>query len=72
MNITLTPDPPPRNSRWHKRIVTITPIPNTRTGNTLELECGHVVQSFGNLGRVDGVVRCDRCEAGERVMSAGV
>lgn len=57
----LEPDEGPRNTRYHMRIVRIERIPNTRTGNNVTLECGHGVQTFGDLGHADGVVLCAKC-----------
>lgn len=61
MDITLEPDPAPRKSQWHKRIVGTRPIPNTRTGHYLRLECGHWVQTFGDLDLLQGRVLCTEC-----------
>jgi len=57
----LEPDPEPRDSPFHKRIVSTRPIPNTRTGHVATLECGHVVQTFGWLSLAHGVVLCMQC-----------
>jgi hypothetical protein len=61
----LEPDEGPRDTRFHMRVVRIERIPNTRAGNHLTLECGHGVQSYGNLdhAKVDGEVRimCTKC-----------
>jgi hypothetical protein len=57
----LEPDPEPRESRWHKRIVSVRPIPNTLSGNWVDLECGHRVQTFGNLAHAKGFVMCLAC-----------
>jgi hypothetical protein len=57
----LEPDEGPRNTRFHKRIVRIERIPNTRAGNNVTLECGHGVQTFGNLEHAGGVVLCTKC-----------
>jgi hypothetical protein len=57
----LEPDEGPRDSAFHKRIVSIKTIPNTRAGHWLDLECGHRVQSFGNLAHANGVVLCTQC-----------
>jgi hypothetical protein len=43
------------------------PIPYTRTGNFLKLECGHIVQAFGK-SQAGGVILCMRCGcAGENL-----
>jgi hypothetical protein len=57
----LEPDEEPRSSPFHRRIVSATPIPNTRTGNDVELECHHVVKTFGNLDMAAGRVLCTQC-----------
>jgi hypothetical protein len=57
----LEPDEGPRNSRFHKRILKTTPIPQTRVGNYLDLECGHRVMTFGDLTHAGGVVLCTDC-----------
>lgn len=64
---TLEPDEEPRNTPFHKRILRATPLENTRSGNYLELECGHAVTSFGRLEHAAGVVLCVQCrdEAGQ-------
>jgi hypothetical protein len=61
----LEPDEGPRDSRFHKRILRVTPIPNTRTGNYLELECGHRSMAFGNLDAAGGRVLCLECRDGK-------
>ena len=57
----LEPDEGPRDTRHHKRIVRIKPIPNTFTAHEVTLECGHWVQTFGNLTHAGGVVLCTKC-----------
>lgn len=57
----LEPDEGPRNSRYHMRIMMIKNIPGTRTGHHLRLECGHEVQTFGDLAHCGGVVLCTAC-----------
>ena len=57
----MEPDEGPRASPDHKRIVKIERIPNTRSGNTATLECGHRVMTFGNLEHAEGVALCLRC-----------
>jgi hypothetical protein len=57
----LEPDEGPRTSRFHKKIVKAAPLPNTQSGNTLDLECGHRVMTFGNLAHAGGVVLCTQC-----------
>lgn len=61
MGINLEPDLEPRHTPWHKRIVNAVPIPNTKTGNVCYLECGHVVQTYGNLENAQGRVLCTQC-----------
>ena len=57
----LEPDDGPRDTPFHRRIVRIKPVPNTFTVNEVTLECGHWVQSFGNLALCGGVVLCTKC-----------
>ena len=57
----LEPDEGPRNTKHHMRIVRVERIANTRTGHNVTLECGHGVQTFGNLGQADGVILCTKC-----------
>jgi hypothetical protein len=57
----LEPDEGPRNTRFHKKIVRIERIANTRAGHTVTLECGHGVSTFGNLAHAEGVVLCTKC-----------
>lgn len=45
---------------YRRRIVSMAPIPHTRTGNTCILECGHVVQTFGKLDPI-GTYLCTEC-----------
>ena len=54
-------DEGPRDSPDLKRIVKTERIPNTRSGNTATLECGHRVMTFGNLEHAGGVVLCTAC-----------
>jgi len=60
------PDEGPRNTRHHKRIVSAAPIPGTRSGKTVTLECGHVVRTFGDLAHAGGVVLCTACRDARR------
>jgi hypothetical protein len=50
-----------RNSPFHKRIIKSESIPNTKAGSVCTLECGHVVQTFGDLKLADGKALCMRC-----------
>ena len=61
MNIRIEPDQPPRDSEWHKRIARTEPIPDTKSGKRLTLECGHMVQAFGSLCLTEGRVLCTQC-----------
>ena len=53
----------PRDTQWHKKIVKSDRIPGTKTGNNVWLECGHRVQTFGDLSHTGGVVLCQECLA---------
>jgi hypothetical protein len=57
----LEPDEGSRNTEFHMRIVAIEPVPNTRSGNYLTLECGHRTMAFGDLKHAGGVVLCSAC-----------
>jgi hypothetical protein len=57
----LEPDEGPREGPLYKRIVRTKPIPNTRSGHRVQLECGHTVMTFGNLAHACGVVFCTQC-----------
>jgi len=57
----LEPDEGPRNSPYHMRIVHVQKIPNTRAGNSVLLQCGHTVQTFGDLTHAAGVILCTKC-----------
>lgn len=59
--ITLEPDEGPRNTGFHRRILNVRKIPNTRTGYMLALDCGHQVMTFGNLGHAAGLILCTQC-----------
>ena len=62
MNVTIEPErPEDRHTPFHKRIVSVQPIPNTKTRNWCKLECGHVVQTFGDLRHANGVALCMKC-----------
>lgn len=61
MNIRIEPDTQPRDTAWHRKIVSFKPIQRTRSGNWLKLECGHIVQSFGSLAHAEGRVLCTQC-----------
>jgi hypothetical protein len=60
----LEPDEGPRNSSFHKRIVAVQAIPGTLKGNWCQLECGHVVQIYGDLKLANGVALCTQCRDG--------
>ena len=57
----IEPDEGPRDSRFHKRIVSAKKMAGTRGGNTVMLECGHGVLTFGDLAHAKGVVLCTKC-----------
>ena len=59
----LEPDEKPTRGglRFYKRIARAQRIAGTLSGHQLTLECGHRVQAFGELGRLDGAVLCTRC-----------
>ena len=59
--IYLEPDPEPRDSGHHKRIVGAAPLPGTQRGHQLTLECGHQPVAFGDLKQARGVVLCTMC-----------
>jgi len=50
-----------RDTPFHMRVMRVTPVPNTRQGNYLDLACGHRVMSFGDLELLDGLVLCTAC-----------
>jgi len=54
-------DEGPRDSKYHMRIMMIKNIPNTKSGHHLRLECGHEVNTFGDLSICGGVVLCVKC-----------
>lgn len=58
---TLEPDEGPRDTPFHKRIVSTQRIPNTQTGRQALLECGHLVMAFGNIEHANGVALCTKC-----------
>lgn len=56
----------PRDTRFHRAIVSAQAIPNTRAGHWLQLECGHVVQAFGDIAQAGGRALCTKCrDSGE-------
>lgn len=61
MDIKIEPDHGNPNP-FRRKIRHTTPIPNTRSGKVVTLECGHVVQTFGRLELApdDGVI-CTAC-----------
>ena len=61
MMLTIEADPEPRNTEYHRAIVRITPIEGTKTGNNVELDCGHRCQTFGSLAHAQGRIYCSRC-----------
>lgn len=62
MSPVIEPDDRARGlSRYHKRIVKTARIARTRSGHVCELECGHSVQTFGDLKHTAGFVLCVEC-----------
>ena len=57
----IEPDEGNRNSRFHMRILATKRIPNTLVGHFAQLECGHIVQMYGNLELTGGVALCTAC-----------
>ena len=60
----LEPDEGPRDTRFHKRIARMERLADTPRGNpvyNLTLECGHGVQTTGNLAPAAGVILCTKC-----------
>jgi hypothetical protein len=52
-------------ARSTRRLSARSRSPNTRSGNWCQLECGHVVQTFGDLRYANGVALCTRCRDGK-------
>ena len=61
--MTIEPDRPPRRTEFHRKILAVRPIPNTRSGHYIDLNCGHEVISFGDLSHAQGRVLCTVCRA---------
>jgi len=60
----IEPEPEPREiTEFHRTIVGTRPMPNTRSGNFVLLDCGHQVMTFGNLAHANGKVLCTVCRA---------
>lgn len=59
----LRPDGEPRDSKYHKRIVSVKPIPHTRSGHWVWLECGHKAHTYGDLAHANGLILCEQCIA---------
>jgi len=58
-------------SPWRRRVVESKLIPNTQSGYTVTLECGHMAQVFGRWQAADGFI-CTRCrDEAEHVKSPG-
>jgi hypothetical protein len=57
----IEPDDGPRNTRFHMRIVRKEPIRGTQSGMNVTLECGHGVQTYGDLSLAGGVLLCAKC-----------
>lgn len=62
----MEPDEGPRDSPFHMRILETTRIPHTKTGQRALLECGHVVMTFGDLAKANGVALCTECRDAAR------
>lgn len=64
MKITIEGErPEDRKTPFHKRIVEVVRLPNSRSGCECTLECGHKVRTFGTVQRLDGVALCQDCRA---------
>jgi hypothetical protein len=61
--ITIQPDPEPRESRFHKKIISVQDMPATRSGHVLTLECDHRPMVFGPVDILNGVAFCHACAA---------
>jgi hypothetical protein len=57
----LEPDEEPRQTLYHRQIVSAAAIPGTRSGHKTLLSCGHEVTTFGNLAHAAGILLCIRC-----------
>jgi hypothetical protein len=58
--ITFGPDT--GHGPYHRAFVNVVPIPDTKAGKILTLECGHMVQAFGDLRHANGKVLCAYCQ----------
>jgi hypothetical protein len=57
------PDHGPGNSPFHKRIVHMAPVQETRDALMLDLECGHKALAFGgDIKQLSGVLFCMQCQ----------
>lgn len=54
----------PRNTQYHRKITHIKPIPGTKSGHYVWLDCGHQYRTFGGLADSEGVLLCQHCMAG--------
>lgn len=62
MKITIEGErPEDRNTPFHKKIVSMRHVPNTKGGNDCILECGHYVRMFGDPALAKGVALCMAC-----------
>ena len=61
MRVYIEPDPPPRDTPYHRKITRTEPIPYTVSGKICWLDCGPVIQTFGDSRRLDGRVLCTEC-----------
>jgi hypothetical protein len=59
--ISITPDPLPRNTEWHRRIVSTTRMKGYRNAHQLDLECGHYAFTFGDPANLEGKAHCEQC-----------
>ncbi len=60
LGINLEPDTGP--GPYHRAIAFSAPIPNTKTGQRHVLQCGHYIQTFGNIALANGKVFCQQCK----------
>ena len=57
----IEPEEGPRDTMFYRRILRSEPLPGSRTGQQVTLDCGHRCIAFGNLEAAGGKLLCIRC-----------
>lgn len=68
--IGFAPDPPPRDTAYHRQITSSKQLGEFKSAHELTLDCGHQMIMFGDLAHLEGRAYCSACVKGLKERNA--